>query len=171
MRNQVHIHRNEIESVNDISNSFPSQLDPGDDRKRPPMERQPRVAGGLVGGREHRRRRLLAQQVQHSSGQRAQNCKCQLPAECGGELFAHLCNSKSNSCYLIYLPFLQRVCREPFDRCKKSYRFQHLQSTMKFSSGRKDKSREECDNLKTESFPINVETLVQIFAFVLFESI
>ena len=76
---------------------------------------------------------------------------------------------KSNSCYLIYQPFLQRVCRELSDRCKKSYRLQHLQSTIKFSSGRKDKSREECDNLKTESFPINVETLVNIFKFVIFE--
>ena len=78
---------------------------------------------------------------------------------------------KSDSCYLIYLPFLQRVCGEPFDRCKKGYRFHHLQSTMKFSSGRKDKSREQCDRLETESFPINVETLVKIFEFVSFEFI
>ena len=78
---------------------------------------------------------------------------------------------KSDSCYLIYLPSLQRVCGELFDRCKKSDRFQHLQSTMKFSSGRKDKSREQCDRLETESFPINVETLVKIFEFVSFEFI
>ena len=75
---------------------------------------------------------------------------------------------KSNSYYLIYLPFLQWVCRELSDRGKKSYRFQHLQSTIKFSSGRKDKNRKECDNLETESFPINVETLVNLFTLVLF---
>lgn len=86
------------------------------------MEREPRVEGGLVGGREHRRRRLLAQQVQHSSGPRAQNCKWRLPAECDGELFAHLCNFKVQllPSHLSALP--PEGLWELFDRCKKSYR-------------------------------------------------
>ena len=41
-----------------------------------------------------------------------------------------------------------------------------MQSTMNFLSGRPDMSRDDCDNLPSEEFPSNVDTLVKLFVFV-----
>ena len=54
--------------------------------------------------------------------------------------------------YLILIDVTLRTWGWPF-----------FQSTMTFRSGRKDTSREECDKLDPEQFPVNVDQLANIF--------
>ena len=79
----MHLEKIQTCLVNETALSVALLLNPGDDRKRGPMACRPHIEGGLVGARGHRRRRLLAQQVELASQRQAQNCKLCLMFVCG----------------------------------------------------------------------------------------